>query len=195
MQKIVHAAAFIVILAAAGATQAQERGYIGLSLGPSKGSVTNADGQRIGQRIGQDNDVVAFKTYAGYALNQHLAIEGGYAGTTGKLRFEGERFGAATDPRADMSAVYVALRGKVAVGASVDLFAKLGVARNRFELTGAGARDFDVTAVKPMLGVGIAWRVTDQVALTAELEHYGRVREGNRRFVQNRAQVGVQFGF
>lgn len=191
MQKIVHAAAFIVILAGAGATQAQERGYIGLSLGPSKGSVTNADGQRIGQ----DNDVVAFKGYAGYALNRHLAIEGGYAGTTGKLRFEGERFGAATDPRADMSAFYVALRGKVAVGASVDIFAKLGVARNRFELTGAGARDFDVTAVKPMLGVGIAWRVTDQVALTVELEHYGRVREGNRRFVQNRAQAGVQFGF
>lgn len=191
MQKIVHAAAFIVILAGAGATQAQERGYIGLSLGPSKGSVTNADGQRIGQ----DNDVVAFKGYAGYALNRHLAIEGGYAGTTGKLRFEGERFGAATDPRADMSAFYVALRGKVAVGASVDIFAKLGVARNRFELTGAGARDFDVTAVKPMLGVGIAWRVTDQVALTVELEHYGRVREGSRRFVQNRAQAGVQFGF
>ena len=191
MQKIVHAAAFIVILAGAGATQAQERGYIGLSFGPSKGSVTNADGQRIGQ----ENDVVAFKGYAGYALNQHLAIEGGYAGTTGKLRFEGERFGAATDPRADMNAFYVALRGKVAVGASVDLFAKLGVARNRFELTGAGARDFDVTAVKPMLGVGIAWRMTDQVALTVELEHYGRVREGNRRFVQNRAQVGVQFGF
>lgn len=191
MQKIVHAAAFIVILAGAGATQAQERGYIGLSLGPSKGSVTNADGQRIGQ----ENDVVAFKGYAGYALNRHLAIEGGYAGTTGKLRFEGERFGAATDPRADMSAFYVALRGKVAVGASVDIFAKLGVARNRFELTGAGARDFDVTAVKPMLGVGIAWRVTDQVALTVELEHYGRVREGNRRFVQNRAQAGVQFGF
>jgi len=191
MQKIVHAAAFIVILAGAGATQAQERGYIGLSLGPSKGSVTNADGQRIGQ----ENDVVAFKGYAGYALNRHLAIEGGYAGTTGKLRFEGERFGAATNPRADMSAFYVALRGKVAVGASVDIFAKLGVARNRFELTGAGARDFDVTAVKPMLGVGIAWRVTDQVALTVELEHYGRVREGNRRFVQNRAQAGVQFGF
>jgi hypothetical protein len=191
MQKIVHAAAFIVILAGAGAAQAQERGYVGLTVGPSKGSVTNG----AGQRVERHNDVAAFKGYAGYALNQHLAIEGGYAGTTGKLRFDGARFGAATDPRADMSAFYAALRGKVSVGASVDLFAKLGVARNRFELAGAGAQDFDVTAVKPMVGAGAAWRVTATVALTAELEHYGRVREGNRRFVQNRAQVGVQFGF
>ena len=52
-----------------------------------------------------------------------------------------------------------------------------------------------MTAVKPMVGAAVAWRVSDQVALTAELEHYGRVREGNRRFVQNRAQLGVQFGF
>jgi len=191
MQKIVHAAALITILASAGAAQAQERGYIGLTVGPSKGSVTNGDGQRIDR----DNDVVALKGYAGYALNRHLAIEGGYAGMTGKLRFDGARFGAATDPRADMSAFYVALRGTVAVGASVDLFAKLGVARNRFKFTGAGAQDFNVTDVKPMVGAGAAWRVTDTMALTAELEHYGRVREGNRRFVQNRAQVGVQFGF
>lgn len=193
MQKIVHAAAFIVILAGAGASaaQAQERGYVGLTVGPSKASVTNG----AGQRIDRDNDVVAFKGYAGYVLNPHLAIEGGYAGTTGKLRFDGARFGAATDPRAEISAFYAALRGKVAVGASVDLFAKLGVARNRFELSGSGAQDFHVTAVKPMVGAGAAWRVTDTVALTAELEHYGRVREGNRRFVQNRAQVGVQFGF
>lgn len=191
MQKIVHAAAFIVIFLGAGAAQAQQRGYIGLAVGPTKGSITNGDGQRIGQ----ENDVVAFKGYAGYALNPHLAIEVGYAGTSGKLRFDGPRFGAATDPRADMSAFYAALRGKVAVGASVDLFAKLGVAHNRFELAGLGARDFEVTAAKPMVGVGAAWRMSDQVALTVELEHYGRVREGNRRFVQNRAQVGVQFGF
>lgn len=191
MQKIVHAAAIIVIVAGAAVAQAQERGYIGLTVGPSKASVTNGDGQRVDR----DNDVVAFKGYAGYALNRHLAIEGGYAGTTGKLRFDGARFGAATDPRAGMSAFYAALRGKVAVGEAVDLFAKLGVARNRFELSGAGAQDFHVTAVKPMVGAGATWRVTDTVALTAELEHYGRVREGNRRFVQNRAQVGVQFGF
>lgn len=191
MQKFVHAAVLIAILAIAGAARAQERGYIGLAVGPSKASVTNGDGQRVDR----DNDVVAFKGYAGYDLNRHLAIEGGYAGTTGKLRFDGARFGVATDPRADMSALYAALRGKVAVGASVDLFARLGVARNRFELTGAGAQDFHVTAVKPMVGAGVAWRVSDQVALTAELEHYGRVREGNRRFVQNRAQLGVQFGF
>lgn len=191
MQKIVHAAAIIVILCGAGAAQAQERGYIGLALGPSKGSIKNGDGQRVRQ----DNDVVAFKGYAGYVLNRHFAIEGGYAGTTGKLRFDGARFGAATDPRADMSAYYAALRGTIAVGASVDLFAKLGVARNRFELSGLGAQDFHVTGVKPMLGVGVAWRVSEQVTLTAELEHYGRVREGNRRFVQNRAQLGVQFGF
>jgi hypothetical protein len=94
-----------------------------------------------------------------------------------------------------MSAFHAALRGTVAVGASVELFANLGVARNRFELSGVGARDFRVTGVKPVLGAGVGWRVSGRVTLTAGLEHYGRVREGIRRLVQNRAQVGVQFGF
>ncbi|HAK90591.1 hypothetical protein, partial [Massilia timonae] len=66
MQKFVHAAVLIAILAVAGAARAQERGYIGLAVGPSKASVTNGDGQRVDR----DNDVVAFKGYAGYDLNR-----------------------------------------------------------------------------------------------------------------------------
>lgn len=191
MHKIVHAAAFILILVATGAAHAQERGYVGLTLGPSKAGIANA----AGERVEQNNDVIAVKGYGGYTLSEHFAIEGGYAGTSKKPSFDKARLNAAADPQAQMSALYVALRGKAAISSSVDLFAKLGVARNHFELDGAGAQDFDVTAVKPMVGVGAAWRLTDTVALTAELEHYGRVRKDNRRLAQNRAQVGVQFGF
>lgn len=191
MLKIVHGAAFIIILCGTSAAHAQERGYAGLTLGPSKVGVTNG----AGQRIEHNNDVVALKGYAGFALGEHFAIEGGYAGTSKKPRFDRAQFGAAADPQAHMSALYVALRGKVAVSQSVDVFAKLGVAANHVELAGAGAQDFDVIAVKPMVGVGAAYRLTEKVALTAELEHYGRVREGNRSFVQNRAQVGIQLGF
>ncbi|MEH6437832.1 outer membrane beta-barrel protein [Massilia sp. DD77] len=191
MHKIVHAAVFFLILAGTSAAHAQERAYAGFTLGPSKAGVMNG----AGQRIEHHNDGIAFKAYAGYPLSEHFAIEGGYAGTSSKPRFDKAQFGAAADPKAGMSAFYAALRGKVAVSASVDLFAKLGVARNRFELAGAGAQDFDVSAVKAMVGVGAAWRLSEKVALTAELEHYGRVREGSRSFVQNRAQVGLQFGF
>ncbi|MET0980974.1 MAG: porin family protein [Telluria sp.] len=191
MHKYVFAAAFIATTLAASAARAQERGYAGLSLGTSKIGVTNG----AGQRIEHNNDVAALKGYAGYVLNEHFAIEGGYAGTTKKPRFDREQFGAAADPQAHMSAAYAALRGKVAVSHSVDVFAKLGVAANHVELAGAGAQDFDVIGVKPMVGVGAAWRLSDKVALTAEFEHYGRVREGNRSFTQNRAQAGVQFGF
>lgn len=197
MHKFVFAAASAAIVAiiastlGAGAAHAQERGYAGLALGSSKFKLMNG----AGQRIEHNNDVVALKGYAGYTLSEHFAIEGGYAGTTRNPRFDRARFGVAADPEAHANALYAALRGKVAVSGSVDVFAKLGVAVNHFELAGLGAQDFDVIAVRPMVGLGAAYRLTDKVALTAELEHYGRVRDGNRTLVQNRAQVGVQFGF
>lgn len=190
MHKIVRAVALIII-SGFSAAHAQERGYAGLAFGPVKAGVANS----AGERIEHDDDAIAVKVYAGYVLNDYFALEGGYAGTTGKLRFDKERFGVAGDPRGEMSAVYAALRGNIRVSESVDLFAKLGVARNRFELAGAGARDVDISAVKPMAGAGAAWRISDRVALTAELEHYGKVRQGNRRFVQNRAQLGLRLGF
>lgn len=191
MHKIVPSSALLLILCATGAVQAQEGGYAGLAIGPGKAGFKNAAGERIEHR----NDVVNFKAYAGYALSEHFAIEAGYAGTSSQPRFDKTKFGAAADPEADVNAVYAALRGKVAVSGTVDLYAKLGIARNHVELKGAGAQDVDLTKVTPMAGVGAAWRITEKLALTAELEHYGRVPEGTRRFSQNRAQVGLQFGF
>lgn len=191
MHKIVHAAAFTFVFCGASAVQAQQGAYAGLAVGASKTSVTGSSGQRVEA----DNDPVKLKGYVGYAFSDHFAIEGGYVGATGKYRFDKAQFGTATDPRGGVHALYAALRGKVAVSESVDLFAKLGVARTHFTLEGAGAQDFDVKAVKPMAGVGAAYRLSEKLALTAEFEHYGRVREGNRRFAQNRAQAGVQFGF
>lgn len=191
MHKIVHAAAFTLILAGAGAAQAQQGVYAGLAVGTSKTSLTGSSGQRVEP----DNDPIRLKGYAGYALSEHFAIEGGVAGATGKYRFDKAEFGAAADPQARMHAVYAALRGKVAVSESVDLFAKLGVAHNSFKLEGTGAGDVDLSAVKPMAGVGVAYRLTDKLALTAEFEHYGRVREGKRSFAQRSAQAGIQFGF
>lgn len=191
MHKIVFTASFVLTTLAAGSAHAQERAYAGLALGTSRFAVTNG----AGERIEHDNDVVALKGYAGYALTGHVAIEGGYAGTIKSPRFDKDRFGAAADPQAHASALYAAVRGKVAVGQSVDLFAKLGVAANHLELSGAGAQDFDIIAVRPMAGVGASYRLTGKIALAAEFEHYGRVREGNRRFMQNRAHAGIQFGF
>lgn len=190
MHKIVHAA-FVLVFCGASAAQAQEAAYAGLAVGTSKTAVTGSSGQRVEHH----NDPIKLKAHAGYALNEHFAIEGGYAGATGKYRFDKAQFGAAADPQGQAHAVYAALRGKVAVSESVDLFAKLGVAHNRFKLEGAGSADFDVSAAKPMAGVGAAYRLSDKLALTAEFEHYGRVREGNRRFTQNRAQAGIRFDF
>ena len=195
MHKIVFTAASVAITfvftLGASIAHAQERGYAGLAIGTSKFGVTNG----AGQRIEHNNNVIPLTGYAGYVLSEHFAVEGGYAGTSKKPRFDRARFSAASDPQAHVSALYAAVRGKAAVSQSVDVFAKLGVAITHFELAGAGAQDFDVIAVRPMVGVGAAYRLTDKVALTAELEHYGRVREGKRSFMQNRAQVGIEFSF
>lgn len=135
-----------------------------------------------------------YKLYGGYALTDYLAIEGGFA-HAGSTHFSKADLGLAADPTFRMRSYYVAARLTHRFNEDWSVFGKAGVARNRFKLTdGAGESD-SVSSTKPLLGVGVAYNVTQAVAATLEFEHIGTTREPGLEIKQNRLQLGVKVGF
>ena len=197
MQKLVPATMLALSLLAASPVHADDRTsdtpryYAGAATGLSKATLENGAGERFSSK----KHPLPLKLYAGVELSDYLALEAGYSGSTGKHVFDQRLFGTGTEPRLSSQAIYLAAKGTVAVSESIDLHAKLGVARNHFELSNAGADDRDIRGTKPMIGIGAAYKLTDRAALTLEFESYGTVREQQTRLRQQRLQAGLKFGF
>jgi len=167
------------------------RYYAGVTTGWSNSTLVNS----AGERFKSTNHPIPLKVYGGVELNKHFAVEAGYAGATGKHEFDKRLTGTATAPQLSSQATYVALKGTMAVGESVDVYGKAGVAYSRFELHGAEAKNFTFSDANAMAGVGVAYKVNDGLAVTLELEHFGRVRGRQTRLSMNRLQAGVKFSF
>jgi len=167
------------------------RFYAGLATGQSKSTLENAAGERFSSK----NHPLPVKLYGGINLTDHLALEAGVAGATGKYEFDRRLYGTAAEPRLSSRALYLAVKGTVAVGDRVDLHAKLGAAHSRFEMSHAGPADHTLSGTRPMFGIGAAYKLTDTVAATLEFEHYGTVKEKNSRLSQRQLQAGLKFGF
>ena len=166
------------------------RYYAGVTTGSSKATLNNS----AGERYTSTNHPIPLKVYGGVELNNHFALEAGYAGATGKYEFDKGLTGQGA-PEFSSKVAYAAVKASMPVGESFDLFGKAGVAYSQYEMEGAGTRNFKVSGANPMLGVGVAYKFSDKFALTLELEHYGRVREEGVRITQNRLHAGVKFGF
>lgn len=192
MHKFVSAAAAAaVIIGCAHAHAEDTRYYAGVTTGSAKASLEN----RAGERFSSTNHPIPLKVYGGVDLNKHFAVEAGYAGATDKHAFDNGLTGSSTLPRLGSQVAYVAVKGTMALGESFDVFGKAGVAYSRYEMVDAGAGNFTVSAAKPMLGLGTAYKLSDKLALTLEVEHFGRVREKQISLRQTRVQVGLKFGF
>jgi OOP family OmpA-OmpF porin len=144
-------------------------------------------------KIDKDDASAIFKVYGGFALTDFLALEGGYA-QGAKARFDKAAVGMASDPTFKLSSFYVAARATHAFNDSWSVFGKLGVARNHYKAADASDSD-SVSSTKPLLGVGIAYNVTQTVALTLEAERLGRTRKEGVNISHNTLQLGVKVGF
>lgn len=193
MHTFAPASLLVLSLLAASPVHADDtpRHYVGAATGFSKSTLENS----VGERFSSKKHPLPVKVYAGVALTEYLALEAGYSRSTGKHVFDKRLLGTTTEPRLASQAVYLAARGTVAVSESVDLHAKLGVARNHFELSNAGIHNRDLKATKPMLGIGAAYKLNERAAVTLEFESYGTVREKQTRLRQQRLQAGLKFGF
>lgn len=192
MHKFVSAAAAAAVIISCTQAHAQDtRYYAGLTTGSSKASLKNTSGERFSST----NHPIPFKLYGGVELTEHFAVEAGYTGASDRHEFDKRLTGSTEAARLSSQVAYVALKGTMALGDSVDVYGKAGVAYNRYEMDGAGAGNFRLSGAKAMAGVGVAYNINDKLALTFELEHYGRVREGKISLTQNRLHAGVKFSF
>lgn len=182
---------FLASLSVHAAGPENGRFYAGIATGQSKSTLENP----AGERFSSTKHPLAVKLYGGVALTDYLALEAGFSGATGKYEFDRRLFGSATEPRLSSRALYVAVKGTVAVSERIDLHAKLGAAHSRFEMSNAGVNDRKLSGTKPMVGIGAAYKLTEKVAATLEFEHYGTVREQGYELSQRRLQAGLKFGF
>lgn len=192
MHKFVSAAAASAAIICCTHAHAEDpRFYAGVTTGSSKATLENS----AGESFSSTNHPIPLKVYGGVNLTEHFALEAGYAGATDKHAFDKRLVGGTTAPRLGSQVAYVAVKGTMALGESFDVYGKAGVAYNRYEMVDAGAGNFTMSAAKPMLGVGTAYNVSDKLALTLEVEHYGRVREKQVSLSMTRLQAGLKFGF
>jgi OOP family OmpA-OmpF porin len=182
---------FLASLSVHAAGPADSRFYAGIATGQSKSTLENPAGERFSSK----NHPLPVKLYGGVALTDYLALEAGFSGATGKYEFDRRLYGTAAEPRLSSRALYVAVKGTVAVSERIDLHAKLGAAHSRFEMSNAGLNDRKLSGTKPMVGIGASYRFTENVAATLEFEHYGTVREKGYALSQRQLQAGLKFGF
>lgn len=171
--------------------QEDSRYYAGLATGQSKSTLENARGERFSSK----NHPLPVKLYGGLRLTDNLALEAGVSGAAGKYTFDRGLYGTVSEPQLATRALYLAMKGSVALSDSLRLHAKLGAAHSRFEMTNAGQHDRTLSGTKPMAGVGASYQLTGKLAATLEFEHYGTVRKEGYQLSQRKLQAGLVFGF
>jgi OOP family OmpA-OmpF porin len=174
MKKILFAAVLGAVLVVPFSAQAAG-GYVGGSFGQSHYDLDDAS-LTATSRDDKDN---AWKLYGGYEFNQNWGVEVGYA-NFGELRNVYNVTGTNVTLTAKAHSVYFAGTGTLPLNDQFSVFGKLGLAANHTSATGAAGR-FSISdngnKTSAMIGVGAAYNVTKNVAVTLEYENFGKVAE------------------
>lgn len=134
-----------------------------------------------------EDKVLFGKLYGGYAFNETFALEGGWA-TYGKAKFAG------TDASFDAALVYAAARGSYRFNDHWSVAGKLGQAWH-FQQAEAGNVLQRSHARRLMFGVGGAYHLTPNAALTLEYNDYGTVRSPVSERTVRKLEAGARFSF
>ncbi len=179
----------IIALAAAAAAPAQAQDYFAGAAIIAPGN-THLD--TTAGRLDSKNDPLRFKLYGGINFSDSLALEGGYA-HFGKDRFAapGGSIGISSDT------LYVAARGTWHLNDSFELFGRLGVSAQRYRMDNLPAVGRSKSGFSPLLGVGLGYKLSDNVTLTLEAEHFGRIDVGNKgkHFGRGGYSAGLKYDF
>ncbi|WP_338846411.1 outer membrane beta-barrel protein [Massilia sp. W12] len=190
MKKILIAA-LITGASAVSMSAHAEGAYAGVALEKSNYSI-----EVVGANVTSTSDKpTGFKIFGGYEFTPHLALEGGYADFgSAKTTFSS---GAATgSAEVKVSSFYLAGRGTAPINDKFSVYGKLGVARNKADVSGSGlgvsvsggGNKTDLYAA-----VGAAYHLTKNAAITLELESFGKV-DGNGGKA-NIVSLGARFNF
>lgn len=189
---------FCALALCSGIASAQASGfYAGASIGQAKADIGNTAGDlaALGSELGftngsssQDDTDTSWKIFAGYKLNQNVAIEGGYA-DLGKATASasGIRNGLTgnLDASVKSHAYFLDVVGIYPIG-DFALFGKVGGAYTQTKAeasasyNGASASDsIKENQFAPKMGLGAEYSITKTIAVRAEFERYFNVGDAN----------------
>jgi OOP family OmpA-OmpF porin len=152
--------------------------YVGGGFGQSAYDVDDA-GMSTTSR---DEKGSGFKLYGGYEFDKNWGVEVGYA-DLGKMKNVYNVMGTNVTVTAKSYSLYVAGTGTLPLNDQFSLLGKLGLATNHTSVEGsAGGFSASDSGSKSgmMVGVGAAYNVTKNVAVTLEYEHFGKVAEDTK---------------
>jgi OOP family OmpA-OmpF porin len=170
--------------------------YVGAAVGPSYS--TNATIASAGQSInlGSSGHATPLKAVVGIDLNENFGLEAGYK-TFGSTRIH-VNDAAGTALEGEGRASYFAAKGMLPLSDDWTLIGKLGVGQRHFGITlssnGQSASD-STTQSALYAGVGVAYKLTKSISLTAELEQMGEAQVQGLKLGMNGFSAGVRFGF
>jgi OOP family OmpA-OmpF porin len=147
-------------------------------------------GQSEYRATGSVNETAASLAY-GFSIDKNFGVELGYI-NFGKNK-EGD---ASFSSSVQRQAFYIAGIGSLPLTDAFSLFAKLGIAANKYE------RKFDsigisesenVTKTKSMFGLGLSYNFTKEIAGTLEYQDFGKV--GEDKVKATAITAGIKYDF
>jgi opacity protein-like surface antigen len=144
--------------------------------------------------VKNDNDPTALRLYGGLRFNPAWSVEGGY-GAFGTWRFTDPTPGSRDKARISSDVFSVAGRYTVDLGETFSVFGKAGLAVNRFryrDSLGQSARD---RLVRPMWGIGVEAKLSDELSIPFEFEDFGSGRTQLGDFHQRKLEIGLKLSF
>ena len=159
-----------------------------------------ADGAYVGVGGGRSSKITVHPPGAGPASDRGSPSWHLYGGATlsGNWSLEGGLLHAAFDlgpaPALYANTVYGAGKYTWALGDTLSLHGKAGVAYNHYTYNGTTGRDH-ASSVTPMLAVGAEWKITPQWSVAVEAANYGKTTAKGMRLTRGQAEAGLKFSF
>ena len=163
--------------------------YVGLGLGAGK--LGPRDEGTDGVHGGRPE---AAKLYGGYRLTDTWGVEAGWV-QLGRVHNDTTATdGSTVHHNGHANSLYLAGTGRVPLGQGFSLTGKAGVSFGRVSAQESGDTDFVLGGHKAslLLGVGAEYQVSRNVALTLDLDGYGKV---SRQVKASTVTLGLRYGF
>jgi OOP family OmpA-OmpF porin len=184
----------VSILAVAGlmiGASASAQVYVGATAGQSKWNDECKGTTKC------DTTSTGYKVFGGYNIDKNFAVEASYfslgkisaAANVGQINAKAEVKGSGFE---------IAGVAKHNFTEEFGGFAKLGLARVKADansvVPGLASFSQDTTSTQPVLGLGVTYKVSKDIALRGEFETR-RAKLGNDKETVNNFSVGVQYSF
>lgn len=163
--------------------------YVGIALGASK-----LGPRHEGNDGAHANRTAAAKLYGGYRLTDTWGVEAGWV-QLGRVHNDTTATdGAAVHHNGHAHSLYLAGTGRVALGQGFSLTGKAGLSLGRVSAKNSGDTQFTLGGhqASPLLGIGAEYKVNRNIALTFDLDGYGKL---SNKVKAGAATLGARYSF